>query len=114
MRSPVAKVPDNGRSGPFREQSASHDDLTVSRPGSESSNPPLPPPVSLIRTVLIGLTGWETSRSLTENPCERRCPPRSGARRQSAWRRTPVPVRVRRWVRTPEHDLVALDRLAHR
>src|SRR6202045_5514969 len=67
-----------------------------------------------MRTVLIGLTGWETSHSLTENPCQRRCPPRSGPRRQSAWRRTHVPVRVSRWVRVPEHNLVEIDRLGLR
>src|SRR3984893_12642687 len=67
-----------------------------------------------MRTVLIGLTGWETSHSLTENPCQHRCPPRSGPRRQSAWRRTHVPVRVSRWVRVPEHDLVEIDRLGLR
>src|SRR3984893_14945828 len=46
-----------------------------------------------------------------ENPCQHRCPPRSGPRRQSAWRRTHVPVRVSCWVRVPEHDLVEIDRL---
>src|ERR1700730_3877489 len=49
-----------------------------------------------------------------ENPCQHRCPLRSGPRRQSAWRRTHVPVRVSRWVRVPEHDLVEIDRLGLR
>src|SRR6202023_1778468 len=49
-----------------------------------------------------------------ENPCQHRCLLRSGPRRQSAWRRTHVPVRVSCWVRVPEHDLVEIDRLGLR
>src|SRR5712691_9806737 len=40
--------------------------------------------------------------------------PGSGRRRQSAWWRTHVPVRVSRWVRVPEHDFVEIDGLGLR